>query len=282
VAALPGNEPVKVLDLATGAGSNLRYLIASLPPRQSWVVVDQSAALLAALVDRTRTWAARRGHRFEAAGEGFSLTGEGLDCCVEVRQHDLGSLEDAAIFEGRHLVTASALLDLVSAGWLGTLASRCRAVGARALFTITYDGRTTCEPSDSEDDLVRDLMNRHQHRDKGLGGPAAGPLAASEARKAFEREGYSVEAARSDWVLGPDDFDMQRMLLDGWLQAAVEMAPGLADPLTAWHRRRIAHLDAGRSHVVVGHRDLAARRRRARVIEASEAEPHAGSTCWPV
>ena len=72
--------------------------------------------------------------------DGCVIRGERLECHVETRQLDLGSLADTDIFAGRHLVTASALLDLVSERWLGELAACCRAAGAAALFTLTYNG----------------------------------------------------------------------------------------------------------------------------------------------
>ena len=55
----------------------------------------------------------------------------------------------AAIFEGRSLVTASALLDLVSEAWLRALAARCAESGAAALFALSYDGRIVCSPGRS-------------------------------------------------------------------------------------------------------------------------------------
>jgi len=48
----------------------------------------------------------------------------------------------------------------------------------------------------------------------------------------------------------------QRELLAGWLRAALEIAPERRDALEAWHRRRLAHVDAGVSTLVVGHLDL--------------------------
>jgi hypothetical protein len=167
-------------------------------------------------------------------------------------------LLDPAVFEGRHLVTASALLDLVSDSWLCTLAERCRATGAVALFTITYDGRSSCEPIEPEDELVRRLFNQHQVSDKGLGGPAAGPGAADAAERRFTEAGYRVASARSDWRLSPDARAMQRYLMEGWARAATEVAPDEAGRIHAWLDRRLAHVEAGRSRVVVGHRDLAA------------------------
>jgi hypothetical protein len=272
-AAMPRDRPVSVLDLATGAGSNLRYLAERLPRHQRWLLIDRSAALLSEVEGRTRAWADERGYRMRsdvqqgdgfssaeasAAAAGFSVTGPQLDCLVERRAQDLGTLHDPRIFSGRHLVTASALLDLVSETWLRTLASRCRAVGAAALFTITYDGRSSCVPAEPEDEMVRGLMNEHQRRDKGLGGPAAGPDAARCAVRCFVEEGYRVESEASDWQLGPRDAAMQRTLIDGWARAASEAAPREAESIDAWRRRRLAHVDAGSSHLVVGHRDVAA------------------------
>jgi len=233
--ALPPRGPLRVLDLATGAGSNVRYLAPRLPRPQQWVVVDRNAELLADLRARTTR----------------------LDIEIDTRQMDLGSL-DPALFERRHLVTASALLDLVSGAWLRSLAQHCRAAGAAALFTITYNGRSSCEPPEPEDDWVRDLLNRHQKRDKGLGGPAEGPDAVACAQRCFAEAGYRVECAPSDWRLGPDQTAMQRMLIDGWAEAAGEMAPERAPAVAGWRARRLAHLDAGRSHILVGHDDLAA------------------------
>ena len=44
---LPRKQPIRILDLATGTGANLRYLAPRLPSPQEWLVVDRDAALLA-------------------------------------------------------------------------------------------------------------------------------------------------------------------------------------------------------------------------------------------
>ena len=49
---------------------------------------------------------------------------------------------------------------------------------------------------------------------------------------------------------------MQHALLDGWLGAALEMAPDRAGELTAWHDRRRGLVAAGSSALSVGHVDL--------------------------
>lgn len=257
-AKLPPDRPVHVLDLATGTGSNFRYLAERLPSPQRWLLIDRSQALLSNLEGRTRAWAKARDYAVQSHFAGFSVAGRQLDCWADTRAQDLGTLSDPAIFEGTHLVTASALLDLVSEAWLRTLASRCRAAGAAALFTITYDGRFSCVPPEPEDELVRSLMNTHQRRDKGLGGPAEGPDAAACAERCFAEKGYTVRSEQSDWWLGPDVAHMQRVLIDGWTEAASEVSSCEADTIASWQARRLAHVEVGRSRLVVGHRDLAA------------------------
>jgi hypothetical protein len=254
---LAGRAPIRVLDLATGAGSNVRHLVPNLPSPQSWLAVDQSEALLTDLRTRTVAWAIARGAQAHADARTCRLQGDGLDVEIETRAHDLDTL-DAHLFDGRDLVTASALLDLVSASWLRGLAWQCRRVGAAALFTITYNGLSACDPSEPEDDAVRVLLNTHQRRDKGLGGPAEGPQAIATVVSAFEGVGYELARESSDWHLGPDEPEVQRLLVEGWADAATEMEPQRSPEFATWRERRLRHIARGQSSIVVGHDDVAA------------------------
>jgi hypothetical protein len=257
VGALGHERPLRILELGTGTGSNVRYLIEHLGPRQDWLLVDRDPTLLAEIPARMAVWATSRGYHTEVVNDRIILHGAALECQIERRAMDLGRLDDPRLFANRHLVTASALLDLVSDRWLRTLAERCRDAGAAVLFTLTYDGRSRPSPGEPEDDRVRDLLNRHQKNDKGFA-PAAGPDAVECAARAFAQVGYHVERASSDWVLSPDVPQLQRQLMEGWAHAAIEIAPEEAAWVREWLMRRVAHVDAGRSHVVVCHEDIAA------------------------
>jgi len=259
VDALAHRETVQVLDLATGTGSNLRYLAPRLQGRQRWLVIDRDSTLLALLPELMSSWGTdRRYHVDTISGSECVIRNEQLECQVESRSLDLNSLDDVDIFAGRHLVTASALLDLVSEQWLIALAARCREVGAAALFAMTYNGWSSCSPAEPEDEMIRELLNRHQKTDKGLGGSAAGPDAASCAARCFADSDYRVWTEPSDWILGSPEHELQRRLIDGWARAATELAPENASGIAQWRARRIGHVDAGRSRIVVGHFDVAA------------------------
>jgi SAM-dependent methyltransferase len=231
-------NPVHVLDLGAGTGSNLRYLAPRLNGAQRWLLVDYDAALLA----EASRWIA--GHR--------------SNCAIDTRRVDLDTLDHPDLFAGRHLITASALLDLVSESWLEALASYCRAGGAPALFALNYNGQSHCSPPEPEDDVIRQLMNRHQKSDKGLGGVAAGPDAVDCAERCFSAAGYDVRRDASNWELTREQRELQRQLIKGWAHAAEEVAPDEAAMIRDWLARRLAHIEAGRSTVVVGHEDLGA------------------------
>ena len=96
------------------------------------------------------------------------------------------------MFSGRALVTASALLDLVSEEWLRSLAARCRESGAALLFALSYDGRIQCSPDEPEDAAIRELVNQHQRTDKGFG-RALGSGRAADSPKLF----WSASVIRS-------------------------------------------------------------------------------------
>jgi len=248
--------PLSVVDLGCGTGANLRCLAPLIGGTQHWRLVDHDAALLTAALTATRAWAEGCGARVEMRGDELHVRAPQFVCAIVCEQHDLGNF--AALELPEHgLVTATALLDLASAEWLETLASRCAAARAHVLFALTYDGRTECAPPDADDAAVLALFNRHQHGDKGLGA-ALGSDAARAAEAALRAHGYSVSSASSDWQIGADAHAMQHALLDGWFGAAVEIAPDRRAALAAWHARRRALVAAGRSTLQVGHADLAA------------------------
>ena len=229
--ATAGRTPLRIVDLGCGTGSNVRYLASRLPQPQAWRLVDHDPALLAA----ARTL---------------------VPHAVETRVADLRELEPAVV-DGCDLVTASALLDLVSEAWVRRFASLCHAAGAAVLVVLNYDGRTVCTPPDPDDDLVRDLMNTHQRTNKGFG-PALGPDSGPRTAQALADAGYRVVVEKSDWVMGPDQADLQRALIGGWADAATEVRPEAAERIRAWQTRRLAHIDAGTSTVRVGHDDVGA------------------------
>ena len=223
-------RPLQVVDLGTGTGSNIRYMAPRLGGGQRWIAVDNDPTLIE-----------RRN----------------FQCDVVSRIIDLATDLKSLPLAGCQLVTASALLDLVSAAWLELLVSRCAEVRAAVLFALNYDGRVQCQPSEADDEWIFDLINRHQRGDKGFG-PALGPDATRQACDLFAARGYQWRIAASDWSIEPAEQALQRELIAGWIGAARELAPSEEDRIERWGRRRIALVSAGISRIRVGHQDFVA------------------------
>jgi len=225
----------RVLDLGSGTGSNLRYLAPLLPDEQAWTLLDRDAALLE-----------------RAKGTAVAVRGvAGVECVVgELESEGLG------LVPGADLVTASALLDLVTHEWLERLVAACRAAGSAALLALTWDGTMTWDDPDPDDALVAGAVRSHQLRDKGMG-PALGPAAGPVVERAFRGAGYDTRLGRSPWRLGAADASLTRALIDGWGAAASEQRPEDTPLIRGWVARRRAAAGP-RFGLDVGHVDLLA------------------------
>jgi glycosyltransferase involved in cell wall biosynthesis/SAM-dependent methyltransferase len=243
--------PYRILDLGAGSGNNLRHLAPSLPGPQHWTLWDRDLALLDAAMAAPIPQDADGGH-----------------VAREIREVDLADLT-AADLAGMRLITASALLDLVSADWLEKLVEACAQQGAALLLTLSVDGQRGFldaggrRRTDPEDTWAADLFHRHQRRDKGLGA-ALGPRAPSCLVPILHSHGYQVFQRPSPWCLRAGS-EAARTLgvetLNGWRDALLEQAPGEAERILAWHRARRAALQDHRLGLWVGHLDGFARPR---------------------
>ena len=254
---------LEVIDLGAGTGANLRYLAPRLGGAQDWLLIDDDPRVLGAVETELTRWGELQSAQLTGSGDDLVVRSAGFQCRVHRRRFDLAAQLNEIALPDHALVTSSALLDLVSASWLQALAVRCRAARARLLFALTYDGRMTCSPSEPEDRMVSILFNRHQTTDKGFG-PALGPAAATTSARIFSELGYEVTTRASDWRLQAGDRALQTALVGGWLRAALDSAPQEEDTLRGWHRRRLEHIEHGRSELVVGHIDLTGRLPRER------------------
>ncbi|MEX0430141.1 methyltransferase domain-containing protein [Spiribacter insolitus] len=234
---LPVARPLRIADLGAGAGSNLRYLAPRLPQPQQWWLIDHDRELL------TRASATATAQPPSGAPDDLTITAHAADLA------EFPSCLPAAV----DLITASALLDLVTEDWIERLADYCTAHGLPALLALSFDGRMALSPALPDDALVKNAVLEHQRSEKDMG-RALGPDAAATVDAAFTRRGATVIRHRSDWHLTPAQAPLQRLLLQGWHEAAMARRPAEAGRLDAWLAARMADID--HSHIRVGHQDV--------------------------
>ncbi|MBK1697566.1 class I SAM-dependent methyltransferase [Rhodovibrio salinarum] len=259
---LRGRERLEITDLGAGTGSNLRHLAPRLTDsrgvQQHWTLLDADTALLSDVPARTRSWAQARGYTVVDQNEGLEITGRAeAPFTLDIAPRQANLQADPLPVARADLVTASALLDLVSRDWLQAFAQRLWEIGAAALIALSYDGHIAWQPQVAGDEEVMRLVNQHQRGEKTFGtalGPDGGAVAAAE----LEAAGFELETAQTPWRLGPSDQALQQHLHAGWAAAASETAPHRAEAIRAWLERRIDLLESGQGQVTVGHLDVLA------------------------
>ena len=241
-----GWRPISVVDLGCGTGSNLRATAPLLGPEQHWTLVDHEQALLDAAVERLTAWAdgADRKDNLLVLFKGAKRIS------IEFRRADLARDLDGALGAGAHLVTASALFDLVSADFIAAFAVAVARRKAAFFTVLTYDGNQRWTPEHEADAALAEAFNAHQKTDKGFGA-AAGPDAPDLLSDAFTAAGYAVTEADSAWRLEAGDAALIAELAAGFAGAVRETELVASAVVDAWSR-------IARTSAVVGHADTLA------------------------
>lgn len=237
------DDVVVVHDLGCGTGSMGRWLAPRLSDAQRWVLYDWDADLLA-----------------HAAADMPGTAADGSPVAVETRRRDISRLrlDDLA---GASLVTASALLDMLTREEIERLVRSCVDAGCPGLFTLTVTGRVELAPADPLDGHIVAAFNDHQRRTTG-GRRLLGPDAVDALVAAFEGVGYDAVVRPSPWRLAADQAHHAALVaewLSGWVGAAREQRPRLVTE--AYLERRLSEAAEGALDVIVHHADVLVRPR---------------------
>jgi hypothetical protein len=234
---LTPSDSLTVHDLGGGTGSMGRWLAPLLPGPQHWVIHDRDEDLLGL-----------------AAGRPPGPAADGATVTVAARRSDILRLTPRDV-AGAGLITASALLDMLTEHELAALIALCGDAGCPVLFALSVVGRVELAPAEPLDHRIAAAFNAHQRRETERGA-LLGPDAAAVAADAFARRGAEVLVRDSPWRLGAGHVELGREWLRGWVGAACEQQPALAAEAPAYSRRRLTQMGSGRLTVTVGHADL--------------------------
>jgi hypothetical protein len=245
---LPATESRVIHDLGCGTGALGRWLAPLLPGPQHWVLHDRDTELLEVAASAPPG----------PATDGGAVT-------LEVRRSDITRLasDDLA---GATLITASALLDMLTEEELSALITVWAGAGCLILLTLSVVGRVDLKPADPLDRRFASAFDAHQRRGTARGhllGPDAVPVAVEQ----FGRLGAEVLVRPSPWRLGPPEAGLAAEWLTGWVGAACEQEVELAAEAEPYSRRRLEQAAAGTLRVTVDHADLLVSPGRQRDVE---------------
>ncbi|MEJ8853733.1 class I SAM-dependent methyltransferase [Variovorax robiniae] len=268
---LRGTGVLRVMDLACGTGANVRALAPRFGGAQQWLLVDHDPALLAALPQHFAAWALSQGLAWHTLAEGWRLEGADWQADILFRRVDLATRLDTLPFHAAQLVTASALLDLVSTDWLDGLLGNAIAARSALLFALTVDGRVAFDEVDADDAAIHALFSAHQRGDKGFG-LALGTDAATRFIARLATTDFRVAQARSDWVIEPPHHAMLEAMIQGMASAALEQDASAQARVQAWQSRRMAAIE--HTALRIGHVDVLAEPAPAEEVPARRSRSH--------
>jgi hypothetical protein len=222
---LPAAGLLVIHDLGGGSGAMGRWLAPRLAGPQHWVVHDTDADLVK-----------------------LAVAGAPRPATVEGRRSDITRLKRSEL-AGASLVTASALLDLLTADALVRVLVAC--AGCPMLLALTVVGRVNLTPEEPLDALMGAAFDAHQRR-----GGKLGPDALTAAVDRLRGTGARVLVRPSPWRLDAAHADLAAEWFGGWVAAACEQEPALAAEAGAYRDRRLAQAAAGELEVTVDHADL--------------------------
>jgi trans-aconitate methyltransferase len=242
---LAGSGPLVIHDLGCGTGSMSRWLSPRLPEPQHWVLHDRDPDLL------------------EIAAENLPDGGVPGWVSSEARLGDLTAIT-ADDLAGASLVTASALLDILTLDEIDRLARACTTAGCPTFLTLSVVGHVDLSPWEPLDNVLCDAFNDHLRggaRPTGQRRPL-GPAAADAAAEAFRRHGATVLVRETPWRLGAAHAELIADWLGGFVSAAAAQLPGFGADLDhavdSYLARRLDQAAAGTLRVTVDHVDLLA------------------------
>ncbi len=238
-------DRVTIVDLACGAGSNLRGLAPRLGARQQWRLVDHDPRLLEAARAALVAWADAAKFSHDAV---FRKDGREIDVTFE--QGDLSALSNALFEAPADLVTAAAFFDLASEEWISQFSDALARARLPLYAVLSYSGEETWLPEHPNDADMRAAFHAHQATDKGFGA-AAGPRAATMLARDLAARGYRVLRAQSPWRLDARDAALIGALADGAARAVQETGLVAAERIDDWRRARRAARAC-----VIGHVDI--------------------------
>jgi hypothetical protein len=249
----PGS--VRLTDLGSGTGSNLRALAPHLNAMQHWTLVDHDPVLLDTARNTLLAWA---DSEVNTSVSGSSLTTstsiqplsilkDGKSITVEFKCVDLYNDYQVVLDAPADLITAAAFFDLVAEPWLTKF---CAGLSKPLYTVLTYDGIEQWLPPEIMDADILKAFHQHQRSDKGFGS-AAGPAATECLQSLLKAHQFTTVSAPSPWILDYRDRSLIKHLASGTAGAVREIDTIASAHVNQWEQSR-----QQASSCKIGHRDL--------------------------
>ena len=176
---LKGEKRLNILDIGCGTGATMRALLPKFEQPQHWTLLDVDQELLARAQCLNEPLVSDPNYTLETKNVNLTAGFEFLNSEYS-------------------LVTATALLDLVSEAWIKEFAKALKHNNLSFYCSITPNNRIETDPKDNLDEKVISTFNTHRYSDKGFG-MSLGGNAADFTIAQLQSLGYNVRSSSERW-----------------------------------------------------------------------------------
>ena len=171
------NEPISIIDLGTGAGSNFNYLKPKLKFYQNWVFTDISS------------------NSMDYFKRNIKLSNKIIKTKFQIFDviKDLNKIK----FKSFDIVTGSAFLDILPRRWFYKF-HKFNINTEIVLFALNYNGDFKFFPKHKYDKKIVNFFNKDQKTDKGIGNKAIGPDCSKLINNVFKKT-HNTYLMNSKW-----------------------------------------------------------------------------------
>lgn len=261
---LKTDQPVVIVDVGAGTGSNCLYFLDKLKQDQSWTFIEKDPTLAPALINRLADYAAFHKYSWSLKDGVYEMITPFKKVTFNVFSDNLLKIDQLVDLSKVDLVVANAVFDLLSKIQISQFLDQLLQNKIACLFTLHYTGMRFT-PEDPFDQAYIDLYDGHMIRPQPFG-QAMGKMAAAYIAQTFEEANYKLQKGDSSWNVREDDVKMHYFLLNYMENALSELSypTELQNYFPKWLQRKkeliitrqqgleVKHLDFFACHQVSG------------------------------
>ncbi|MEQ8706997.1 MAG: class I SAM-dependent methyltransferase [Phaeodactylibacter sp.] len=248
---------VSIIDIGAGTGANFIYLAEKLPQSQQWALLELNPTLLKHARERLKIWGAAKGYAVSESTQELHFKKSQQHISVRFVNGSFLELPQLLPLQRYHLVTASAVFDLLSKEMLQRLVQTFHGNRLALLATLNYESMSYL-PADAADEHWTGLYEKHMQRSQDFG-RALGPDCASYLEHCYkELPKDQLLRAPSRWQIEPGDAAMHQHMLEFLERSLNEMASigHSGQELQQWLQQKHQCLQDRQLRLTVTHSDL--------------------------
>ena len=213
--------PLKLVDVGSGTGANVRYYFDRIPHQQEWILVEQDARLRDDCRQSLAHFAEQRGYDWQPQNDTFQLTDGQKTATVTFVPGHIERIEQLVDLSQTDVVTANAVFDLVPFEQFDALVGKLVQHDVCLLATLNYY-ETSFLPFSEHDHRFVGWYHMHMKRPQPMG-IAMGADCSEEMLDLLAQHHMMIEQEGSQWHLKKNATTMHHYLLHFIEHAVAEL-----------------------------------------------------------